>query len=118
MTWFLSLFAQFRHLAEQMNSATTEKLILQDRLDALMNDRAELWRLLERTLEGERTAYQCQLNVQWQQKGFGAPYPDAPKLDSNSVQPHGGGTAGRPMMESPSQRMARYTEDFIRSQAQ
>jgi hypothetical protein len=113
MTWFLSLFPQFRHLQEALQAATSEKLILQDRLDSLMHDRSELWRLMESAVNNERAAYQMSINAQWQKQGFGAPYPEAPMLPPQAVPQQGGGTAGiRP--EMPSTRVARQTDQFIK----
>lgn len=57
-----------------------EVMRLQDRLEDSMRDRTELWKLTRECLEGERTAYQMHINVQWQQRGGGVPYPDQPHI--------------------------------------
>lgn len=114
LRWLLSGWwrEERARLQEALQSATTERLLLQDRLDAVMNDRSELWRMMETAISNERVAYQMQINSAWQKQGFGAPYPDAPVLPAQAVPHVGGGSAGvRP--EMPSSRVARATNQFI-----
>lgn len=85
MNWFLSLFPAYNALRGQLQEAQSRELILQDRLDGALDERQKIWDMLQEALNGERTAYQAHVNVEWQRKGFGAPYPEAPHLDSSAV---------------------------------
>jgi hypothetical protein len=111
--WLLSLFPLFRQLQTECARLTTDKLVLQDRLDAALEDRSKLWDLTRECINNERTAFQMQINAQWQKQGFGAPYPDAPHLPPAAVPDISGGTAGRAQMQTPSARSALQTADFL-----
>jgi len=113
VTWLLSLFAAHRCVVEALHASNTEKLVMQDRLDSVLNDRRELWRMMESAIVNERAAYQMQINSAWQKQGFGAPYPEAPMLPSAAIQQPGGGTAGSPRPEMPSSRVTRATAQFV-----
>ncbi len=52
--WLLCLFSEYRAQTALVQSLTSDKLILQDRLDSAMNDRAELWRMMEKSIDSER----------------------------------------------------------------
>jgi hypothetical protein len=117
--WLLGLFPQVSELRsdcvklrDALNETTLEKLRLQDRLDAAVEDRHKLWAMTTEAISNERTAYQMGINVQWQRQGFGSPYPDAPKLPS-AVVPQPGGTSGRSMPEMPSSAVRRATSEFL-----
>lgn len=103
-------------LREALQSASSEKLVLQDRLDSVLEDRSRLWDLVSKSINNERAAYQMQINSQWQKQGFGAPYPEAPKLPLEAIPERGGGTAGRHTAQMPSARVAQATANFINEQ--
>lgn len=110
--WFLSLFAAYRQQAETIQSLTTDKLLLQDRLDAVMNDRSELWRMMETAINNERATLQMQVNFQTQQRFGVTPFPDAMHLPQEA-NAHG------PMeplsrRQMPSEMIANGTARFIR----
>lgn len=119
--WLLSRSAEYRalredrdRLREALQSVTTEKLMLQDRLDSTLADRDKLWDMAQQCISQERVSYQMQINAQWQKQGFGAPYPDAPKLPPNALPSNDHGPIGsRP--EMPSAGVARANAEFIRS---
>lgn len=110
--WFLSLFPQFRALQVACESARTELLITQDRLNSALDERVKLWDMVRESISNERTAFQMQVNAQWQKQGFGLPYPEAPHLPTSAIPQHGGGSVGvKP--ELPSTRVARAQAQFI-----
>jgi hypothetical protein len=121
---FLRLFSAFRALEqdrgvivdglrESVQELTTEKLLLRDRLDAVMNDRGELWRMMERAIENERDTLKTQANFYSQQRYGVVQYPESVKLpESMEASEHAAGPLGRRQM--PSERMAQQTSKFIR----
>lgn len=125
--WILRLFQAFRDLEgerdhtvtvlrEELQHITTEKLILQDRLDAMAEDRSRMWSLMEKSIEEMKISYQSHINVQWQKQGFGAPYPDAPQIPHHAVPPANQEPITR--RELPSEAQARITSNFYRSMAE
>lgn len=110
--WFLSLFAAYRQQAELIQSLNTEKLLLQDRLDAIMNDRSELWRMMETAINNERATLQMQVNFQTQQRFGVTPFPEATHLpqESNAQGP----MDPLPRRQMPSEMIANGTARFIR----
>lgn len=120
--WLLRLFPAFRtlqaerdQLAASLQEITTEKLILQDRLDGVLEDRGKLWELVRECISNERTAYQLHVNIAMQKQGMNPPWPDAPHLPPNGV-PQPQEPIGR--REFPSQRVARKTSEFIAAMTQ
>lgn len=90
-----------------------EIMRLQDRLEDSLRDRTELWKLTRECLAGERTAYQMHINVQWQQKGGGIPYPEQPHLPpADKTLPPGGGRE----RQLPSEVIGERTRGFMREQ--
>lgn len=92
MISFLRLFPQFRALESEcqdlrvsLQDASTQSLLLQDRLDATLQDRSKLWDLMQESVREERRTYQAHLNLQWQREGHPAPYPDAPQMAEQRV---------------------------------
>lgn len=112
MKWFLALFAEYRAQVELAQSLSAEKLILQDRLDSVMNDRAELWRMMETAISNERATLQMQINFQTQQKFGVTPFPDAVHLpaDLNAT----GSAQPMPRRQMPSEMIASGTAAFLR----
>lgn len=122
---FLRLFSAFRaleqdrdatvaNLCESLQQMTTEKLLLQDRLDAVMEDRAKLWGMMERSIENERATLQMQVNFGTQQRFGITPFPEAVHLPP-SAEPSAEKSApfGRRMM--PSEMVAQRTREFVRT---
>ncbi len=111
MRWFLSLFAAYRAQAETIQSLSTDKLLLQDRLDAVMNDRAELWRMMEKAIDNERATLQSQINYETQRRFGVAQYPEAAQADSELMQGAPNPVSRRQM---PSELIANGTQRFMR----
>lgn len=132
MTWFLRLFKAFRdlesrrtvemldlqaameELVSERDSLTTERDSLLRQLETATSDRTQMWEMVNKALEGERTAYQMHINASWQKQGGGVPYPAAPSLAPNAVpvkqEP---GPVGRTARVLPSQLVRQRTNDFI-----
>jgi len=117
------LFPQFRALESDLEAArdevrrlNEENMRLQDRLDAAVEDRAKQWALLDTSIKQMAISYQAAVNVQWQQRGFGAPYPDAPSIAPNAV-PQIPEDPIVPRRELPSERIARTTSQFMKEMA-
>jgi hypothetical protein len=119
---FLRTFPQYRALEREVKTLreehvrlTTERMMLQDRLDAAQEDRNRLWNLTQKCLEGERLAYQSHINVQWQKQGGGVPYPEAPHLPPAAVpQPSPNEPLGRRGRILPSEAVARASNAFVK----
>jgi hypothetical protein len=121
MSWFLGWFPAYRALLAEIEALrneharlTTENLRLNDRLDALHEDRTRLWELTQECLRGERTAYQMHVNQSWQRIGGGVPYPEAPHLPPQAVpKPGPSESVGRSGRILPSEAVAQQTNEFI-----
>lgn len=126
MIRLLRLFSAFRALEQDRDATvaglrecvqelTTEKLLLQDRLDAVLQDRSNLWELTKDCINNERLSYQSHINLQWQKQGLPAPWPNSPGM------PEGTTPATHqdpiPRRELPSEAMARKTRNFYSSVA-
>ncbi len=110
--WILSLFSEYRQQAETIQSLASEKMLLLDRVDALMNDRSELWRMMETAINNERATLQMQVNFQTQQRFGVTPFPEAMHLpQEDGAQGHMEPLARRQM---PSEMIANGTARFIR----
>lgn len=114
--WLGSLFRsrELAALREANRELQQEKLSLQDRLDAVYEDRAKLWQLVQSSIEGERTAYQMHVNAQWQRQSGTVPYPDAPHLPAHAVPKiQTGEPVGRRGRMLPSEMVAQATRDYL-----
>ena len=124
----LRLFPQFRALVRARDAAaaeaallrsqlaeqSTQSLILQDRLDSALNDRAELWSLTKECINNERATYQRHVNEQWQKQYGIAPYPDAAQLPHQATaKPVERPVVPRSML--PSEGVRRATQDFFKT---
>jgi len=119
MTWLLKLFGEYRRLLDEVSqlrreysSLTAQSLALQDRMDAVLEDRTRIWSILEQSMAGERTAYQAHINMAWQKQMAGIPYPEAPHMAEASVpQPQSGDPVLRRRL--PSEIVAERTNSFF-----
>ncbi len=129
ITWFLGLFHTFNALMREteslrtaVNELTTEKLLLQDRLEAALEDKQHLWIGMESALQNEREALRTQVNHAVQRAGGGIPYPNAHSLPANVVrEPQTPGPVGRRGRMLPSeiaqQQTQKFMEEFVESLA-
>lgn len=100
-------------LIKQRMEDERELLRLQDRLEMIEEERQRSWRIAEKALEGERISYQSQINRDWQTKGFGTPYPDAPHIPPTAEpQEPTHQQYGRPRM-FPGDIVRKRTEQFV-----
>lgn len=91
----------------------TENLRLQDRVEAMTEDRRQLWDLVNASLSGERASYQMQINEAWQKSYGVVPYSDAAQIPPNRGATEGNVgpvPGGRRML--PSEIIAKKTQDF------
>jgi hypothetical protein len=102
---------QVAQLSEALNEATREKLLLSDRLDAALDDKRQLWDMVNTSLTAERDALHMQVNYGFQSKWGTTPYPDAMKLPEGMEAPMT--SAILPRREMPSERMARAQKHFV-----
>ena len=101
-------------LREANQQLTTEKLLLEDRLESSMQDRDRLWETMQESLRGERYAYQTMVNHATQKTGAGTPYPDAHSLPASEVRKiQTPGPIGRSSRVLPSEMASRATKQFI-----
>jgi hypothetical protein len=106
--------SRITQLEDTIRELTNEKLRLQDRLDAALEDRKQLWNLMQQSIDEMKIAYQSHINVQWQKQGANPPYPDAPHLPPNAVPPQQGNEpVGRRGRMLPSEAVQRATVDFL-----
>ena len=110
--WLLCLFSEHRAQASLVQSLTSDKLILQDRLDSIMNDRAELWRMMETAIANERATLQMQVNFATQQKFGVTPFPEATHLPPEVSTQRDMQPISRRM--TPSEMIASGTQKFLR----
>jgi hypothetical protein len=93
---------------------TTEKLLLQDRLDSAIADKDHLWAMVKESMNGERYALKSQVNHAIQRSSGGIPYPEAHSMPENAVpQVQEPGPVGRRARELPSQAVARHDRQMI-----
>ena len=102
---------------DEVQRLSFENEKLQDRLDAAVAARARQWDLLRDAIGQMALSYQASLNMQWQQRGFGAPYPDAPKIPPTAV-PQKPEDPIVPRGEFPSERLRRATNRFAAEMAE
>jgi hypothetical protein len=99
---------------EAYNAEVQEHIRTRDRLDAALLDRQKLWEQMERALNGERAAYQMQINIRAQKAGEGLPFPEAYSLPDESVpKPRPTGPMGRSGRILPSQRAAQAQREVL-----
>lgn len=118
---FLRLFPQFAacesDLAEcrtALAELSTEKLMLQDRLDAALADKEHLWRSMNEALANERNSLRMQVNHAVQKAGGGVPYPDAHSLPAGATQPiQESGPVGRRGRLLSSEAVQQQSRKFI-----
>jgi len=92
----------------------TEKLLLEDRLTAALDDKSNLWKMVGEALDNERSALRMQINHATQRLAGGIPYPDAHALPPNAVPPHQQpGPIGRSARILPSELAARQSRQFV-----
>lgn len=123
----LRLFSHFRRLEadrdatvaqlrESLQDVTTEKLVLQDRLDSVMDDRAKLWDVMQKAIENERATLQMQVNFSAQQRFGVTPFPEAVHLqptqepNAEHLKPFG-------VFQTPSARIAQRTANWAKQHA-
>lgn len=100
-----------RNACEEMS---TEKLLLQDRLDSAIQDKEQLWGTMQEALSGERNALRMQINHAVQKAGGGIPYPDSHALPANAAyQPQKPGPIGRTARVLPSEMQSRANHNFM-----
>lgn len=119
--WFLTLFDEYRELDAQHAAFELECAQLEKENESLINkvaliedDKRKMWDMVHSCIAGERSAYQMQVNVEWQRKGFGAPYPESPHIPV-SMEPRSGVQTEIPRPTLPSEAVSRKTADFIRT---
>lgn len=109
--------AEAIQLREALQEQNTQNLLLQDRLDAAMDDRAKLWGMMERAIENERATLQMQCNFTVQQKFGITPFPDAPHLPP-SAEPSAENAAPFARRMMPSELVAHRIAQFAKTHAQ
>lgn len=117
--WLRKLFPFFEvELLREANAQLErEKLSLEDRLDAALEDRTKLWHLVEESLQGERTAYQMHVNAAWQRQSGTIPYPNAPHIPPHTLPKHSPGEpVGRRGRMLASEMVAQATRSFVEQQ--
>lgn len=110
-------FIEVALLREENGRLEQEKLSLQDRLDAALEDRAKLWHLVQESLGEERKAYQMHVNQAWQRQFGTLPYPDAPHVPPHAtLKPASGEPVGRRGRILPSEMVAQAKRTFVENQ--
>lgn len=109
------LRTELEDLREANQNLTTDKLLLQDRLESAIGDKEHLWATTNRAMEGERYAYQTMVNHAIQKNGGGIPFPDAHALPPAEIRkPQLPGPIGRSSRMLPSEMAHRATSQFVR----
>ena len=109
-----TLTAENESLRESNQQLSTEKLLLEDRLESSTQDRDRLWETMQESLRGERYAYQTMVNHAVQKTGAGTPYPDAHSLPASEIRkPQAPGPIGRSARVLPSEMANRASRQFI-----
>ena len=92
LRWLLRIFPSLRDMQDErltLREANKELLAqntrLEDRLEAAIEERGKLWRMVEIAQAGEREAYRMQINHAVQRAGGGVPFPEAHSLPPNSI---------------------------------
>lgn len=115
------LVAELRTQVEEVGAANQElqqeNLRLQDRLDACLEDRSNLWGMLKIAEAEKDKAYQMHINQAWQGKTGTVPYPSAPHAQHNPIIDQESGAAGQPSRILRSSLMHRATLQFAQKLA-
>lgn len=110
----ISLGIDLDNLRDENDRLASDKAVLQDRVDSLMEENGRVWNLLQEALANERSALRMQLNFEVQRHGGGIPYPEAHSLPPSAVRPvQKPGTIGRSARMLPSEAIARHDRAFI-----
>lgn len=89
---------------------------LTDRVDALLEDRKQLWTSFQESLRSERASYQLGINSAVQRMNGGIPYPEAPHLAAQTAtQPGESISVGRPGHISISDRVNAASSQYLQS---
>lgn len=108
----VALEADVSRLLDRVRDLETEKVILEDRLQASILDREHLWGLVMKSIEDMKIAYQMHINREWQKMGEAAPYPEAPHMgDGQRFKAPENPFINRPMMGS--EAVQAVTQKFI-----
>ena len=99
-------------LRESLQSASSQALLLQDRLDSALSDRTELWNMTRECINNERASYQMHVNEQWQKQWGVAPFPDAPQIPQHAAAKHVSDPI-IPRSMLPSEGVRRATQKFM-----
>lgn len=114
-----SLETDLGNIREAYQELTTEKLLLQDRLDSAIQDKDKLWEEMSNALENERFALRMQINHAVQHAGGGVVYADAHALPAAVVRPiQKGGPVGRSGRLLPSEIKSRINTTVLRQLAE
>lgn len=109
-----SLHEDITNLQQTRDQLIAEKVLLEDRLTAALQEKDRLWESTNRALDGERYALHTMVNHATQKNGGGTPYPDAHTLPPSEVrQVQRPGPIGRSARMLPSEIAARETARFI-----
>lgn len=99
---------------EALEELSTEKLLLQDRLDSAIADKDNLWAAMTEALNNERDAYRMTVNHAVQKSGGGIPFPDSHSLPPNLIrEPQKPGPVGRRGRLLPSEVASRQTRRYV-----
>jgi hypothetical protein len=101
------------NLREALSEANRQNLMLQDRLDSALADKARSWDSMQTAINNERFAYQSGLNVAHGLLGWGATYPGAHELPAAKV-PKPLMTEGIGQRMTPSQAVRKQAETNLR----
>lgn len=124
--WFLRLFSRFRqleaiehdetelrNLRRQVDVLQNENTRLQDRMDAVIEDRSRMWDMLGRATKSMETSYQALANIQWQRTNGTIPYPDAPHLKPKPAEEEQPASFGRQTRATTSEMINRRTREYL-----
>lgn len=121
MLRFLRLFAAFRALEadrdatvallrEELQREASEKMLCQDRLDAVMADRSKLWDMVTEAVGNERETLKTMANYRIQSTYGVTPYPEAGTLPESRQPEH---IENTPRWLTPSERVAQHNKTFM-----
>jgi hypothetical protein len=114
--WLLRLFSDYREKERTIDELQRQNLMLQDRLDAALEDRSRLWSLMEKSIDEMKIAYQMHINAQWQKQGNGKPYPEAPGIHEAQLSKNMDPVVPRQMLPSEAVRLAtsKFIQDYLK----
>jgi hypothetical protein len=109
------LIAECEQLREALQQSTTEKLLLQDRLDAAQESVSQLWSMVAERQQRADRAMEMQVNFATQQRFGIVPYPEATQLPESAGPMTGSHAVSRRQL--PSEMMdsakARFMPELI-----